>query len=136
MPFSPQHIRVLSVGVIRRGRDILAVKGYDPHKLEYFYRLLGGGIEFGETAEQTLRREFMEELSLELENLRYKEVIENIFTYNNHAGHEIVFVYEADLVNKSLYAVDKIAFHERGRVAEYAEWINPQKNRVYPQIKF
>lgn len=135
MPFNSVDIRPIVVGVIRRGNDVLAVKGYDKSKKQYFYRLLGGGIEFGETAEEALHREFLEELGVEIQNLRRLDVVENIFTYNNKPGHEIVFVYDAEFADKSLYEQDTLVFCEQGQAAPYAEWADMQKNIIYPQIK-
>lgn len=135
MPFNSVDIRPIVVGVIRRGNDVLTVKGYDKSKKQYFYRLLGGGIEFGETAEEALHREFLEELGVEIQNLRRLDVVENIFTYNNKPGHEIVFVYEAELADKSLYEQDTLVFCEQGQTAPYAEWADMQKNIIYPQIE-
>jgi len=101
-------IRPLAVCIIKHGDRLLAGDGYDPKKDEYFYRLLGGGIEFGETGEQALKREFQEELGTNLENVKYITILENIFTFNGKQGHEIVMVFTGDLVNKDLYQKDKI----------------------------
>ena len=53
-----KSIRPLSVAVIRKGRSFLAIPGYDTKKKKHFYRLPGGGIEFGERADEALKREF------------------------------------------------------------------------------
>jgi ADP-ribose pyrophosphatase YjhB (NUDIX family) len=96
-------IKPKAFGIIKNQDRLLVFRGYDSKKGEVFYRLLGGGIEFGETGEQALRREFQEELATDLENVKYLTITENIFTYEGEAGHEIVLVFTADLANKDLY---------------------------------
>ena len=61
-----------------------------------FHRAIGGGIEFGETAEVALRREFVEELGVELGAVKLLGVVENIFEYEGHPGHEIAHVFAVD----------------------------------------
>jgi ADP-ribose pyrophosphatase YjhB (NUDIX family) len=46
-----------------------------------FHRPLGGHVEFGEYAADTVRREFVEEISQELAEVRLAGVLENIFTW-------------------------------------------------------
>lgn len=106
--FKINEIRPLAVCIIRHNGKLLSGIGHDDVKKETFYRLLGGGIEFGETSEETLQREFKEELNTGLENVRYITTLENIFTYEGKKGHEIVFVFEGDLTNKDLYQKDNI----------------------------
>jgi NADH pyrophosphatase NudC (nudix superfamily) len=97
------RIRPGAQAVVRRGGDILVVQGFDQIKPETFYRTIGGGIEFGERAEQALRREFIEELAAELSNIRLLGVLENIFEFLGQPGHEIIFMFEAELVDRSWY---------------------------------
>jgi histidine triad (HIT) family protein len=49
-------IRPIVIGVAIRDDRILADEGFDPQKAERFYRPPGGGIEFGETSQDALRR--------------------------------------------------------------------------------
>jgi 8-oxo-dGTP pyrophosphatase MutT (NUDIX family) len=100
------RIRPLALAVIRRGEELLVFEAFDTVKRERFARLLGGGIEFGERAEEALRREFREELGAELESVRLLGLLENIFTYEGRPYHELVLVYEAGFVDETLYGHD------------------------------
>src|SRR4051812_39751407 len=110
------RIRPLSLCVFRRDSMILVSKGYDPKKSETYYRPIGGGIEFGELAENACRREVLEELGTEIENVRKLGVLENIFTFNGKPGHEIVYLYEADFSDARFYDADEHPIVEGGEV--------------------
>lgn len=99
----PGEIRALAVVVIRRGQQILACPGFDPNGNRQFYRLIGGGIEFGEESLVALKREIAEELGVELTNYRYLGVLENIFTFKNQPGHELCFIYSAEFADENNY---------------------------------
>jgi 8-oxo-dGTP pyrophosphatase MutT (NUDIX family) len=99
----PNQIRPLAICLFRDGARILVGEGYDPVKQEQFYRPLGGGIEFGECAEETVRREVREEIGAEVASLQYLFTLENIFTFNGEPGHEIVMIYDGRLVDEKLY---------------------------------
>lgn len=104
----PGIIRPLALCIVRKDNQILVGDGYDKVKKEDFFRILGGGIEFFETGEEALRREFQEELATDLENVHYVTTLENLFTFDGEKGHEIVLVFEADLKDNSLYTKDGI----------------------------
>ncbi|HKC04684.1 MAG TPA: NUDIX domain-containing protein [Patescibacteria group bacterium] len=104
----PGVIRPLAVCIIKDEGRLLVTVSRDSFKKENYCRLLGGGIEFGETGEEALRREFKEELGTDLENVKYLTSMENIFTYEGKPGHEIDLLFEADLTNKELYKKDNI----------------------------
>jgi 8-oxo-dGTP pyrophosphatase MutT (NUDIX family) len=97
------EMRGLAVVVIKNGNKTLVSPGYDKIKDKSFYRLLGGGIDFGETSLAAIKREIKEELNVELENYKLLTITENIFTYNGDSGHEICFIYRADFKDKLNY---------------------------------
>jgi len=94
--------------------------GFDRKKNEKFYRLPGGGIEFGETGVAALRREFMEEFGSGINNIEFLGVLENIFIYEGKDGHELVMVYRADLEKESLYDEKEIKILDADD--SYAVW--------------
>ena len=97
------HIRPIAICVFQHQDKILVFEEYDFVKKQIFYRPLGGGIEFGETSEEAIRREMMEEMNVEVTNLKYLGTLENIFVFNGKTGHEIVQVYDGRLVNSGMY---------------------------------
>lgn len=101
------RIRTQALALIRRGDRILVERGRDDVKNESFYRLLGGTVEFGEKAAETVRRELLEELGAEVDVGRLVATIENIFTFEGEPGHEICLVYECKFLDEQLYRLDE-----------------------------
>lgn len=56
---------------------------------EAFWSLPGGRIESGETTAAALKREMLEELQTEVQPGKLLYVVENFFTYDGNAYHEI-----------------------------------------------
>ncbi|WP_163581637.1 NUDIX hydrolase [Gracilibacillus saliphilus] len=96
-------IRPLVICIFSNQDYILVAEGYDNLKNQFYYRPIGGGIEYGELSSQALIREVNEEIGQEINNLKYLGTIENIFTYNGDIGHEIVMVYDAEFVDGLVY---------------------------------
>jgi len=120
------QIRPLAICVFRNKDRILVAEGYDPIKDDTFYRPLGGGIEFGERSEETVCRELMEEIGVELkqDTLKYLGAVENIFTFNGTPGHEIVLVYDGELIDSRLYDQAVISGKEANGEEIRAMWKN------------
>ena len=108
------HIRPIAICLFRHNNSILVSEEYDPTKGETFYRPLGGGIEFGELSEDTIRRELMEEIGAEVSDLIYLGTLENIFVFDGRPGHEIVQVYDGVLSDSGLYEHATIPGYEAG----------------------
>lgn len=125
----PGRIRVLALGLITDGTRTFVSEGYDPIKQRTFYRALGGGVDFGETSLEALQREFQEEIQATLTNIRYLCCIENLFTFNGQAGHEIIQLYQCDFADPKFYQLDELTFNEGDR-AKKALWIDIDKAKA------
>jgi len=72
---------------------------------EDFWTFPGGRAEFGETAEQTLKREMREEIGAEVEVVRPLWFVENFFTYAGKQYHEIALYFLMRLPTTCEYLV-------------------------------
>ncbi len=138
MPFEAGKIRAMSLGIFKHDEKILVIPGYDNNKNEHFYRLPGGGIDFGETSKEALRREMREEFDAEISNVQFLEVAENIFSFNEQKGHEIIFLFEGNFSDKNFYKQETIILKDSdGKYS--AEWVLIEKFRsgketLYPTM--
>jgi 8-oxo-dGTP pyrophosphatase MutT (NUDIX family) len=118
------HLRAIAIAVIRRPRDgaLLVLDGNDPATGERFFRPLGGGIEFGEKAVETVLRELREEVGAEIADVQQIGLIENLFVLDAKPHHELVVVCTARLVDESLFERDEFEMNENGQVG-CALWV-------------
>ncbi|AUT03330.1 NUDIX hydrolase [Nostoc sp. CENA543] len=119
-----RDIRVIALGLIRDDERIFVSEGYDPVKQSTFYRALGGGVDFGETSLEALKREFQEEIQADLTNIHYLGCIENIFTYDGQPGHEIIQLYQCDFADSRFYQLESLVFSEGENHQHTALWID------------
>ena len=117
-------IRAKAVCLFRRDGQILLSEGYDPAKEEKYLIPVGGGIEFGEKAEEAAIRETFEEIGAKIYDLSLLGVTENIFTFDNQKGHEIVFVYEAKLEDEGLYHKPEMVGIETNGESFVVKWFS------------
>ncbi len=130
------RVRAIAICVCRWDDRILVSELRDIVKKETFYRPLGGTIEFGERGETALQREFSEEINTQLKDVRYLGMLENIFTCDGRAGHEIVLVYDGRLLDEGLYTLKEIKGNELGTpfraVWKSLDDFGPGKPPLYP----
>jgi 8-oxo-dGTP pyrophosphatase MutT (NUDIX family) len=120
----PNRIRPLALCLFRHEGRILVGHAYDAVKQDYYCRPLGGGIEFGERGEEAIVREIWEELGAEIEDVRWLGTLENLFTCEGEAGHEIVLVFDAVFADRTRYDQAVLHGHEQDAAIEAftAEW--------------
>lgn len=116
-----RRIRPIALGIIRRDGHLLVQHGMNVETGGQFFRPPGGAIEFGERAVDALRREFIEELQAELDDVQLLTVLENPFSYNGSDYHEIVFVFEARFTDVRLYRLEEFTIRETSTRAA-ASW--------------
>ena len=87
--------------------------------------------------EETIRREFREEIAAGLTELRYLGMLENIYTHKGLHGHEIVLVYDGRLMDTGLYKKEVVRGNELGKpfkaVWKRLDEFGPDKPPVYPE---
>ena len=89
------------VGVAVHDNSILLHQGEG----DDFWILPGGRAEFGESAEETLKREMREEINTEVEVGRLLWFVENFFTYAEKRYHEIALYFFMRLPPTSEYLI-------------------------------
>ena len=130
-----EKVRPIAICICRDADRILVSEFREQDRL--YYRPLGGTIEFGECGEQTIRREFREEIGADLTEVCYLGMLENIYSHKGLRGHEIVLVYDGRLADTSLYRKDVMQGDELGKPFQ-AVWkrldeFDPEKAPVYPE---
>ena len=118
-----RSIRVTARCLFRHRGQILTISAQDPDKPEPHYGVPGGGVKFGETSEQALRREMREELGAEIADLDLLFVSEEILVLQGQTYHTVVFLYEGRFVDPSFYARPVIPYVEGPEPRAKAAWM-------------
>lgn len=129
-------IRATALALIFDSDRVLVSQGFDGVKGERFHRLLGGGIEFGETGADAVTREVKEEIGASVSGVEYVATLENIYVYLGAPGHEIARVYAVTLADRRFYSRDEIERLDETR-AERTLWMPVEPflsgvERLYP----
>tara|TARA_B110000116_G_C16736500_1_gene536321 strand:+ start:196 stop:615 length:420 start_codon:yes stop_codon:yes gene_type:complete len=116
-------IQCVSHGLIINESNILVYEVFDKISHKSFFRLIGGHIEFGESASGALIREFKEEINQEIEIVKHIDTFESIFFYNGKDRHEFVSLFNIKFLNKSVYNQRNIIGYEGPDRTFVADWI-------------
>lgn len=133
----PQRIRVIAVALIYRGTDALVMAVKDDAGRVKGWRPLGGAIEFGESAEEAVAREFLEEIGRHVRCIKQLCVLENLYCHEGVRGHEVVFAFEAELLGSELEQTIAASFVDGG-VTNHVAWcpvseFSEGRNRLFPE---
>ena len=133
-----KEIRPIALGLAIKNNKLLVSEGFDKVKNETFYRCLGGGIEFLEKSEEALKREFLEEINVDITVKDFLGISENIFTYQGKKAHELILFYSIEISDEN-YQEEYKVIDDHGETI--AKWINidefKNKNKIlYPEEVF
>lgn len=133
-----KEIRPIVLGLAIKDNKLLVSEGFDNVKNQTFYRCLGGGIEFLEKSTDALKREFQEEINIDIAIKNFLGISENIFTYEGKNAHELVLYYNIDILDKD-YKDEYIVIDDNGQ--SKAVWIDVDEfkngNKIlYPEEVF
>jgi 8-oxo-dGTP pyrophosphatase MutT (NUDIX family) len=118
-------IAVKVIGLAWRGRELLVAEVEDSGGRVKGVRPLGGSVEFGETREAALVREFAEELGSEISVTSPWHTFENIYRHEGAKGHEFIFAAAIRLGDAGIYCRDRFDFLEHEDTRCCAVWIDP-----------
>lgn len=133
-----KEIRPIVLGLAIKDNKLLVSEGFDNVKKQTFYRCLGGGIEFLKKSTDALKREFKEEINIDIVIKDLLGISENIFTYEGKNAHELVFYYNINILGKD-YKEEYVVTDDNGQTKAVWIDINEFKNGnkiLYPQEVF
>lgn len=133
-----KEIRPIALGLAIKNNKLLVSEGFDKVKNETFYRCLGGGIEFLEKSEEALKREFLEEINVDITVKDFLGISENIFTYQGKKAHELILFYSIEISDKNYQEEYKVIDNHGETIAKWID-INEFKNKnkiLYPEEVF
>jgi len=119
-----QTILVKVIGLALYKGHLLAAEIYNDDGEVKGIRPLGGHVEFGESREVALRREFLEELGTEIDIVGDWRMFENIYAHEDVRGHEYILCASIGLLDTSLYSQDRIVFSEDSGAESIARWFS------------
>ncbi|MFK8182191.1 MAG: NUDIX hydrolase [Phormidesmis sp.] len=122
-----KRIRPISLGLIEHEGHIFVSQGEDPQTNQTYYRFLGGGIDFGETSQAALTREFQEEIGAELIAVEYITCLDNVFLLGGKQKHELVQLFRAKFADAAFYALKEQFRLVEGDLIKSAFWLDTKR---------
>jgi len=131
MPVTTKRQRVAAYGVARRDDEVLLVRASSDTGVPGTWWLPGGGLEFGESPEECLVREFMEETGLEVRVRGLLDVVTDVAEWMREEVqlHSIRIIYEVEVVPGSVRP-------ESSGSTDAVRWVGPGDLEALPLISW
>lgn len=120
-------LNIRSAAIIIHNNKLLVHKNINSDH----YALVGGRVQIGETSEETVKREVLEEIGKEINITGYYATIENFFESKGSKYHEILFIYQAEFVNKEDQLIEDEIKNKEGKDYLIYKWIDLDKIDSY-----
>ena len=125
-------------GVIKQNEKYLVMSVTNPDNTKSSFHFPGGHIEIGENAEQALKREILEEVKCEVNNIKMFAFLENFWEHNGKINHGLELFF---LVNPSCQLETKdytIIENDKGKLKKLEfKWLASEELKTFdvrPQI--
>ena len=119
-----QNIQVKAIGLVWRQGLLLASEITNDDGSVKGVRPLGGVVEFGETWQDALVREFNEELGIVVQVASAPLVFENIYVHHGVAGHEIIFAADVTFPDNAFTDDGAVTYAEDSGEICRADWFD------------
>ena len=128
--FKSKHIGCYGVVYNDEGEVLLIKKARGAYKGQF--DLPGGGIEYGESADETLKREFEEEIGLRITKFKLKQIITNYVVWDLDETHQedlqhIAIIYDVKIKKSDFKKIKKDA---DGLDSLGANWYKPSNLKM------
>jgi len=124
-----QSILVKVIGIVLHRGHMLAAEVYNDAQELKGIRPLGGRVEFGETREAALRREFHEELNADIDITSAWRMFENLYEHEGQIGHEYILCANVGLLDSALYQQELVVFSEDSGDEVMAKWFSIKESK-------
>lgn len=122
------RLRVRVCGVLVQQGQLLLVRHRALLQEGYFWTVPGGGVDFGESLERALRREFTEETGLSVEVKRFLFVCE----FLHPPLHAVEFFFEVSPTSGQLQLGNDPEMYEHGQLIEKLAFLSSEEIRRIP----
>lgn len=134
---SGKPVRPAAHCVLRRGEELLFCDVPDPVTGDVWVRMFGGGIDFGESSLEAVRREVNEELGIDLSEVSLIGTVESMIVFDGKGEHEIIFVFEGTAADPSFYEQAAVQGNEDNGKTFWGSWrsaasLASSPGRVFP----
>ncbi len=133
-----KHIGCYGIAYNDKNEVLLIKKARGPYTGQL--DLPGGGIEKGETAEDTLKREFQEETGINIKEFKLKQIVTNYVIWNLDKTHKedlqhIAIIYNVKIDKKDYQKIKKEADGLDSLGANWYKTDNLKLNNLSPLAK-
>ena len=117
-------IRAKVIGIAQFENKILVCEVLDDEGVLKGWCPLGGGIEFGETSEEALKREMFEEAGCQVLISGEPMICDNIFEHHGVKGHELIVAFHITFSDPQMYQKKRFQIQEDKGSWHWVEWMD------------